>query len=164
MKQVLVKRGKVQVKDVSPPLVEKSNVLIEIGHSLISTGSDVTGIRQSSEPLIRKATKRSDQVKKLLGILTERGIKKTLALVESKINSGYPAGYSFSVVVVQVGEGVEELNPETVLWVLGRARQTMQKWFLCLRTWLSKFIMAWVLKTFHRCTTRRCNDGPARDC
>lgn len=111
MKQVLVKRGKITVEDIPAPLVEKGNVLVEVGYSLISTGTEVTGIKRSGESLVSKAIKQPQQVKKLLNILTERGVKKTLALVESKLNVGNPVGYSCSGVVVQVGEGVEGIKP-----------------------------------------------------
>lgn len=74
MKQVLVRRGKIAVEDVPAPLVGKGNVLVEVAYSLISTGTEVEGVRRSGESLIRKAVQHPEQTKKLLGILAKRGI------------------------------------------------------------------------------------------
>lgn len=111
MKQVLVRRGNVRVEDVPAPLLGEGNVLVEVAYSLISTGTEVEGVRRSGESLVRKAIQHPEQVKKLLAILAERGLKKTLALVESKVGAGLPVGYSCAGVAVQVGEGVEGIRP-----------------------------------------------------
>lgn len=111
MKQVLVRKGRVMVEDLPAPLVGMGNVLVEVAYSLISTGTEVEGVRRSGESLVRKAVQHPEQVKKLLGILAERGIKKTLALVEGKLGAGLPVGYSCAGIVVQVGDGVEGIRP-----------------------------------------------------
>lgn len=111
MKQVLVKRGRVQVEDVPAPLVGEGKVLVEVAYSLISTGTDVESVRRSGESLIRKAIEHPEHVKKLVRLLAERGIKKRLALVQSKLDVSQPLGYSCAGVVIQVGEGVEGIRP-----------------------------------------------------
>lgn len=111
MKQVLLRRGKIFVEDVPAPLVGKGNILVEVGYSLISTGTEVEGIRRSGEPLVRKAAEHPERFKELIGILTERGVKKTLSFVGSKINAGQALGYSCSGIAIQVGEEVEGIKP-----------------------------------------------------
>lgn len=111
MKQVLLRRGRVQVEDVPAPLVGQGNVLVEVAYSLISTGTEVEGVRRSGESLVRKAVEHPEQVKKLIRLLADRGIKRTLAFVESKVGAGQPLGYSCAGVVMQVGEGVEGIRP-----------------------------------------------------
>jgi len=111
MKQVLVRRGKIMIEDVPTPLVGKGNVLVEVAYSLISTGTEVEGLKRSGESLVRKAIEHPEQVKKLARFLAEKGVKKTLALVRGKVGAAHPLGYSCSGVVIQVGEGVEGIKP-----------------------------------------------------
>jgi len=111
MKQVLVQRGTVQVENVPAPLLGDNHILVEVAYSLISTGTEVTGVKRSGESLAKKAIQQPENVKKVLSILKEKGIKKTLALVKSKVAGASPTGYSCSGVVIQVGKGVEKIKP-----------------------------------------------------
>ena len=111
MKQVLIRRGKIQIADVPAPLLDDDSILIEVAYSLISTGTEVTGIKRSGESLVKKAAQQPENVKKMLSILKRRGIKKALALIESKIGEASPIGYSCSGVVIQVGEGIKDIRP-----------------------------------------------------
>ena len=111
MKQVLIRRGKVQIEDVPAPLLADNDILVEVAYSLISTGTEVTGIKRSGESLVKKAIQQPESVKKVLNALRERGIKKTLALVKSKVAAASPVGYSCSGIVIQVGKGVKGIKP-----------------------------------------------------
>ena len=111
MKQVVVKKGEVKVEDVPRPFIGKGNVLVEVAYSVISTGTEIEGMKQSGKSLLRRAIEHPEQVKKLIQILSERGMKKTIAFVESKVGAPQPLGYSCAGVVLQVGEGVEEIKP-----------------------------------------------------
>jgi len=111
MKQVVLRRGRLLVEDVPAPLIDEQNILVEVAYSLISTGTEITGIKSSGQSLVRKAIQQPENVKKILGILRERGIKNTLALVESKLEGASPLGYSCSGIVIQVGRGIERIKP-----------------------------------------------------
>lgn len=111
MKQVLIKKGKINVEDVPAPLVGPGKVLIEVAYSLISTGTELEGIKQAGLSIIQKAAHHPEKIKKLFSILAERGIKNTLTLVEDKLGIELPIGYSCAGIVVQVGDGVEEIRP-----------------------------------------------------
>lgn len=110
MKQVLVRRGKIRVEDVPAPLLGDNHILVEVAYSLISTGTEVTGVKRSGESLAKKAIQHPENVKKVFNILKEKGIKKTFALVESKIGGASPTGYSCSGIVIQVGKGVSGIQ------------------------------------------------------
>ena len=47
MKQVFVSRGKIFVDDIPAPLLDNNSVLVEVAYSLISTGTEVTGVQRS---------------------------------------------------------------------------------------------------------------------
>jgi predicted dehydrogenase/threonine dehydrogenase-like Zn-dependent dehydrogenase len=110
MKQVLIRRGQAVVETVPAPLVEPGHVLVEVAYSLISTGTEISGVQQSGKPLIRRALEQPDKVLLVLNHLRERGIQKTIARVRGQLESGSPTGYSCSGVVLQVGAGVTDLH------------------------------------------------------
>ena len=99
------------VDDVPAPLVQAGSVLVEVAYSLISTGTELTGVAQSDQSLIQRAIDRPDRVQKLVGYLREKGIKKTFAKLRGELDFGQPTGYSCAGRVVQVGSGVTDLQP-----------------------------------------------------
>ncbi|MCE7980641.1 MAG: oxidoreductase [Caldilinea sp. CFX5] len=109
MKQVLIRRGQAIVETVPAPLLESGHVLIEVAYSLISTGTELSGLQQSGRSLVQRAVEQPDKVIKLLQHLREQGIQKTVAKVRDKVDTGVPTGYSCSGIVMQVGEGVTDL-------------------------------------------------------
>jgi predicted dehydrogenase/threonine dehydrogenase-like Zn-dependent dehydrogenase len=110
MRQVLLKKGEILVEEVPAPVVEDRYVLVEVAYSVISTGTELAGINRSSSSLISKALSQPDQIKKILRVLREKGVQKTVALIQDKMNSASPIGYSCSGVVIQVGQDVQGLK------------------------------------------------------
>jgi predicted dehydrogenase/threonine dehydrogenase-like Zn-dependent dehydrogenase len=113
MKQVLIRKGSVQVENIPTPLLDDNHILIEVAYSLISTGTEVTGVKRSGQSLASKAIHDPEKLTKLLNTLKQKGIKKTLALVKSKVGKvggASPTGYSCSGIVIQVGKGVEGIK------------------------------------------------------
>lgn len=78
MKQVLSKRGTISVEDIPAPIIEDNNVLVEVYYSLISVGTEISGLKSSRESLVRKALKSPEKVKKILEHLKAKGIQKTI--------------------------------------------------------------------------------------
>jgi predicted dehydrogenase/threonine dehydrogenase-like Zn-dependent dehydrogenase len=111
MKQVLMHRGRVNVGDVPAPLVEPGRVLVEVVYSLISTGTELTSMESSCQPLIKKALEQPERIKKLWDHLRKQGIQKTIAEVRGQFGQSTPTGYSCSGIVIQVGEGVTAFQP-----------------------------------------------------
>lgn len=110
MKQVVVKQGKVVVEEVPAPLVEPGTVLVQVDHSCISVGTEMSGVRASGVPLWKKALQKPDQVKKVLEMATTQGISRTRSQIEGKLAAGDPTGYSAAGRVIAIGEGVEDLQ------------------------------------------------------
>jgi predicted dehydrogenase/threonine dehydrogenase-like Zn-dependent dehydrogenase len=111
MKQILVKSGTVIVEDIPAPLVDDDGVLVEVAYSLVSTGTEISGVVSSGKPLVQRALERPEQVVKILGYLRKLGIKKTFAKVQSSVNAGIPLGYSCSGIVIQVGQNIKDIQP-----------------------------------------------------
>lgn len=111
MKQVFVKSGSVVVDNVPAPLLGDNGVLVEVAYSLISTGTELTGVEQSGKSLVKRALEQPEKVKKLIDHLRQQGIQKTIAKVQGKLRDGAPTGYSCSGIVIQVGKNVTDIEP-----------------------------------------------------
>lgn len=107
MKQVLIKSGRAILADVPSPLVSPRNVLVQVGHSCISVGTEMAGVRMSGLPLYRRALKQPDNVKRVLEMMRDQGIKRTIDRVSGKLAAGSATGYSAAGVVIAAGAEVE---------------------------------------------------------
>ena len=107
MRQVLITRQGVEVRDVPAPSNEAGNLLVMVDHSCISVGTEMSGVKESNMPLWKRAMKRPEQVKQVAELIVKEGIKNTQNLVKTKLNAAFPTGYSASGTVVEVGEGVK---------------------------------------------------------
>ncbi|MCZ6593910.1 MAG: hypothetical protein O6943_03230 [Bacteroidetes bacterium] len=63
MKQVLISKGNVFVDEVPTPIVTDDTILVKTGFSLISTGTEISGITKSGGSVIKKTMKQPDKVK-----------------------------------------------------------------------------------------------------
>lgn len=107
MKQVLIKGGSAIVEEVPSPAVGRRNVLVRVTHSCISVGTEMAGVRMSGLPLYQRALKQPENVKRVLEMVRDQGIKRTLDRVQGKLSAGSPTGYSAAGVVIEVGADVE---------------------------------------------------------
>lgn len=111
MKQVLIRRGNIAVENVPAPLVEPGNVLVEVGYSLISAGTEISSVQGGRKSLVARAVEQPDKVLKVIEHLRSQGLQRTVARVRGQLDAGYPTGYSCSGIVIQVGEGVTDVYP-----------------------------------------------------
>lgn len=110
MKQVLIKKGQAVVEEIPAPQIEKNKILVQVHHSCISIGTEMSGVKQSGIPLWEKALKQPDKVKKVLQMVATQGISKTRNLVKGKLAAGVPSGYSASGVVIGLGKDIKDIK------------------------------------------------------
>ena len=111
MKQIVVnpKEKKVLLEDVPAPLCKDNGVLIQVHHSLISTGTELASFRQSDgESHLKKAILDKDFREKAINFVKSQGIKRSIDLFKGKDNFS-PTGYSGAGIVVDVGKNVTDL-------------------------------------------------------
>jgi predicted dehydrogenase/threonine dehydrogenase-like Zn-dependent dehydrogenase len=109
VKQVLIKQGKAIVEDVPAPLVADRTVLVQVSYSCISVGTEMAGVNMSSLPLWQRALKQPENLKKVVEMAATQGISRTASVVQGRLEAGTATGYSAAGVVLEVGEGVEDL-------------------------------------------------------
>lgn len=111
MKQVLVQKGRATVDEVPAPLVEPGRVLVRVLHSCISIGTEMSGLRATGAPLWKRAMKQPAKVRQVLDMVARDGLSKTRDTVRRTVGVTLPTGYSAAGVVVEVGEGIDDLRP-----------------------------------------------------
>jgi len=111
MRQVLIRRGQITVENVPAPLIENGHVLAEVAYSLISAGTEITSVESSGKSLVKRALEQPDKVKQVVDHLRRQGIQKTMAKVQGQLGSESSTGYSCSGIVIQVGQGVTDIQP-----------------------------------------------------
>lgn len=110
MKQVFIRKGKVIVDEVPAPLVSVNEVLVHVYYSCISSGTEVSGIEKSGKPLLKKIIDNPQNIRKVLDLLKNKGLSKTIRKVKSKVDSQTPTGYSASGLVLEVGENIKNIK------------------------------------------------------
>lgn len=111
MKQVLVQKGRAMVDEVPAPQVEPGRVLVRVLHSCISIGTEMSGIRATGAPLWKRAMKQPAKVKQVMDMVARDGLAKTRDTVRRTVGATLPTGYSAAGIVVEVGEGIDDLRP-----------------------------------------------------
>ena len=107
MKQVLIKAGAAVVEEVPAPQVGRKSILVRVTHSCISVGTEMAGVRMSGLPLYQRALKQPENVKRVLEMMRDQGVKRTMDRVTGKLSAGSATGYSAAGVVIELGEDVE---------------------------------------------------------
>ena len=111
MKQVLIKQGQVAVEDIPAPRVEPGAILVRVKYSSISAGTELSGLKSASQPLWQRALKNPKAVKSAMEMAATRGLAHTRNVIQGKLSAGNPTGYSASGIVLEVGDGVENIQP-----------------------------------------------------
>ena len=112
MKQVLNYKGNVIIEDVPAPKVKEGYVLVSNVCSLISSGTELTSLKSSSESILTKAIKNPELVSMVLDKIKSKGLGSTAEMVKQKLDSisTSPLGYSCAGIVIDKGKYVRDIN------------------------------------------------------
>ena len=111
MKQVIVKKGRIATEDVAPPQLEPATALISVHTSSISAGTETAAVADSGVGLLKKVA--SDPAKAATvakNMLASRGLSKTRAMVQSRVNASRVLGYSAAGTVTSAGSEIHDLQ------------------------------------------------------
>lgn len=110
MKQVVNKAGKINIEDVPPPTIREGYVLVSNRFSLISTGTEISNIKNSSESILSKAIKNKDLFEKGIDKIKTDGIKPTIDFIKQQTNKLGILGYSSAGIVIDKGKNVDNVT------------------------------------------------------
>jgi len=103
-----VKAGGVIVQDVPAPQVSPKNLLVRVRHSCVSVGTEMASVGNSGMPLYSRALKQREHARRVIELMHDQGVKRTLDRVLGKLSAGLPIGYSAAGEVIEVGPEVSE--------------------------------------------------------
>ena len=109
MKQVIqnARGGKLKLKSVPAPGVQRNTVLVRTLASLISAGTERQMVDFAQSTLVSKARARPDLVRKVLDKVHRDGAIATFKSVLARLDEPLPLGYSAAGTVMEVGAGLE---------------------------------------------------------
>lgn len=109
VKQLLqyVRTGETAVVDVPAPLPGPTQVLVSVGASLVSAGTERMVVDFAQKNLIEKARSRPDLVRQTLDKARREGVLATVEAVQNRLDQPMALGYSCAGTVIAVGEAVE---------------------------------------------------------
>ena len=112
MKQLLQNAGTgdVAVAEVPVPQLLAGCVLVRIGASVVSAGTERASSQFASKNLLQKAQARPDLVRDVLTKLRRDGVISTLNAVRGRLDQPLALGYSSAGTVIAVGEGVTDIS------------------------------------------------------
>ncbi len=112
MKQVLqnVKSGQTTVVDVPVPLLEPGKVLVQVGASLVSAGTERMVVDFAHKNLVQKARSRPDLVRQTMDKAKRDGVLTTFDAVQNRLDRPMTLGYSCAGHVMEVGADIAELE------------------------------------------------------
>jgi predicted dehydrogenase/threonine dehydrogenase-like Zn-dependent dehydrogenase len=86
-------------------------VLVRIAASLVSAGTERASSEFASKNLLQKARSRPDLVRDVLNKIQRDGLLSAVSAVRSRLDQPAVLGYSSAGVVVEIGEGINDLSP-----------------------------------------------------
>ncbi|MCX6646397.1 MAG: bi-domain-containing oxidoreductase [bacterium] len=111
MKQLLLRKGQVEIQEVAAPTVQPGYVLIRTVASCISAGTEISRVEQTGETLVDKAKRKPELVKRGIDMLLTQGVSRTAEMVKGKLGASVPVGYSLAGRIIEVGAGIDDLHP-----------------------------------------------------
>ncbi|MFD7611919.1 bi-domain-containing oxidoreductase [Streptomyces sp. NPDC059828] len=113
MKTVLLspRTGSITVEEIPAPGAAPGTVVIRNDYSLISAGTERATVTTGAQSLVGKARERPEQMKQVLDTLKQAGVADTYRMVQDRLDRPMQLGYSCAGVVLEAGEGVDDIRP-----------------------------------------------------
>jgi len=113
MKQVLqhARTGNITVEEVPAPQLLPGCVLVRIGASVVSAGTERASTEFARKNLLQKARSRPDLVRDVFSKVQRDGILSAIDAVRNRLDQPQSPGYSSAGTVIAVGEGVTDVQP-----------------------------------------------------
>lgn len=112
MKQLFqnFKSGKLSIEDIPAPALRSEGVIVRNHFSVISAGTERSGISFARKGMLGKARSRPDLARQVVDRVRKDGLLSTYRNVVARLDSLSPMGYSSAGVVLEVGDRVSALQ------------------------------------------------------
>ncbi len=102
-----LKDGAVRILDAPPPVLPPGFVRVRTLYSAISPGTEGGKVVAGRMSLFGKAKAKPEQVRQVLDMAKQIGIRPTFQKVRDKLEGAQPLGYSSAGEIIEVGDGVD---------------------------------------------------------
>lgn len=99
------------MEEVPAPQLLPGCVLVRIAASVVSAGTERASAQFARKNLVQKAKSRPDLVREVISKVQRDGIFSAIQTVRSRLDQPQSPGYSSAGTIVEVGEGVTDLQP-----------------------------------------------------
>lgn len=112
MKQLLqnITTGKAMVVDVPAPQAGPGEILVRVGASLVSAGTERMVVEFAEKNILQKALARPDLVRQVFNKASREGVLSTMHSVRQRLDTDMALGYSNAGQIIEVGYGVTEFK------------------------------------------------------
>ncbi len=112
MKQVIqsYRTGKLEVAEVPVPVCRRRGVLVRTACSVISAGTEKSGLQLARKSIAGKARSRPDLVQKVWQKVRTEGLQEAYRQSLGRLDQPVALGYSSAGEVIEVGEGAGEFR------------------------------------------------------
>lgn len=112
MKQLtqLLKNGKMEIIEAPFPTLNSGQILVRNHHSVISAGTEGKTVSDARKGYLAKAKSRKKEVRQVINMIKQTGLKSTYSFVMNKLEAPSPLGYSCAGEVIGVSEGVKNFK------------------------------------------------------
>lgn len=112
MKQIVqsLKTGSTEIIEFPVPKIKPGHILIQSTYSLVSIGTERSTVTGTKQSLISRAKKNPEKILKLLELVKNNGIKKTISSISNQIDQFFPLGYCNSGIVIEVGDNINDIK------------------------------------------------------
>jgi predicted dehydrogenase/threonine dehydrogenase-like Zn-dependent dehydrogenase len=101
--------GKVSLDEVGMPALRRGGVIIQNEFSVISPGTEGIKLKEARLSLLQKAHARPDQVRQVMDVARQQGLRAAYQKVINRLEQLTPLGYSVAGRVVAVGADVFDI-------------------------------------------------------
>jgi len=105
------RNGEVSLLEAPPPAMAPGCIRVRTLHSAVSPGTEGNKIRTGRQSLLGKARSRPDQVRQVLDMVRQTGLKSTLQKVRAKLEGAQSLGYSLCGQVIETAPDVKAFRP-----------------------------------------------------
>jgi len=119
MKQLVFKQGKVVVEEVPTPACGAGQILVENLFSLISSGTELSSLNFSGQPLPLKILKYPTKLAKGIKLVKEQGLSNAYKIVTGMFQAGVTPGYSCCGRVMKVGKDIIDIKKGDIVACAG---------------------------------------------
>ena len=123
-----LRSGQMEIVEVPCPVLNKGQILVRNHYSLISAGTEGKTVSDARKGYIAKARSRQKEVKMVLEMVKNQGIKATYDLVMNKLEAPSPLAIAVQEKSLQLLKIFLTLNRETLLHAADREHTMLILW------------------------------------